>query len=388
MSAASGSGGGGNAGGTPSSGGHAAGDAHEAGPWHLRSRPEDFRVEEEPLYFASGEGDHTFVFVEKRGRTTEQVARDLARAAGVAPRDVGYAGRKDRHAITRQWLSAPGLDPDRALGLPLPGARVLDARRHPHKLRTGQLKANRFEITLRGPGRDALERVRVRARTLVERGLPNRFGVQRYGRDGDNVEQARALLAGGRGPRDRRAARFLISALQSEVFDAVLDERIEAYDGVRPGDLARVEASGGLFWVEDLAREAPRAAAFEISATGPIPGTKTRAPRGEVAALEAAVLARLGLPDPADWRLPRGVRARGTRRPLRVRPAALSIELLAGAEAADAGDPDGEGLRLVCSLPPGSYVTVLIDALVGAGNVVDVAPGRPSPDAPPEPGVP
>ena len=250
------------------------------GPVHaIRTRPEDFVVVEEPLYRPSGQGTHLFLRVEKRGRTTEQVARELARAAGVAPRDVGYAGRKDRHALTTQWFSLPGGDPERALDLELTDARVLEAHRHEHKLRTGQLRGNRFEIVLRGEGGDDLAVVRERARALVERGLPNRYGDQRFGRDGDNASRARALLGGGRPPRDRRAARFLLSALQSEVFNAVLDARGERFDDVELGDLARVEASGGLFWVDDPERERPRAAAFEISATGPIFGTRARPPR-------------------------------------------------------------------------------------------------------------
>jgi tRNA pseudouridine13 synthase len=115
----------------------------------LRSEPEDFRVDEIPLYAASGEGGHTFVRVEKRLRNTEELARELARAAGARPADVGYAGRKDRVAVTTQWFSVPGLAPEAALALELHGARVIEAHRHPHKLRTGQLRGNRFEIVAR-----------------------------------------------------------------------------------------------------------------------------------------------------------------------------------------------------------------------------------------------
>ena len=102
----------------------------------LRATPEDFLVDEVAAFAPSGEGSHTFVRIEKRLRTTTEVARDLARAAGVAARDVGFAGRKDRMAVTRQWFSLPGVDPERALSFDLPGVRVLEAARHPHKLRT------------------------------------------------------------------------------------------------------------------------------------------------------------------------------------------------------------------------------------------------------------
>jgi tRNA pseudouridine13 synthase len=341
----------------------------------IRSRPEDFLVVEEPLYPASGDGKHTFLFVEKRNRTTEQLARALASAAGIQARDVGYAGRKDRHAVTRQWFSLPGIDPAEARAFELADARVLEAVRHGHKLRTGQLRSNRFEIVLRGEGDESIEVLRERAAALGRRGMPNRYGTQRFGRDGSNAERARQMLESGRAPRDRRAGRFLISALQSEVFDAVLDERIEAIDSVEEGDLARVEQSGGLFWVDDVERDRARAAAFEISATGPIFGTRTREPRGAVAALERAVLDRFGLPAAEDLNLPRGIRARGTRRPLRVRPEGLEIEPL---------DHD-PGLRIRCSLPSGSYVTVLLDCLVG--SIRDASRGANSPDEPDDAGV-
>lgn len=329
--------------------------------YSIRNEPEDFVVIEKPMYLPTGEGGHTFLYVEKRGRTTEQVANELARASGVSARDVGYAGRKDRHALTSQWFSLPDLDPENALAFELTSATVLEARRHGHKLKTGHLRGNRFEIVLRGQG-DSFELVTERAAEILRRGLPNRYGEQRFGMKGDNANEARKLLAGGKPPRDRRAARFLVSALQSEIFNAVLDERAETFDRVELGDLARVEESGGLFWVDDLERELPRAEAFEISATGPIFGTKVRAPKGYVAEIECRVFERFGLPtDPADpdkplkLKLPRGIRARGTRRPLRVLPSDLKITALDG----------GEGLRLECGLPPGAYVTVLLDALVG-----------------------
>ena len=133
------------------------------------------------------------------------------------------------------------------------------------------------------------------------------------------------------------------------------------FDGVLLGDVARVEESGGLIWVDDLERERPRAMAFEISATGPIFGTKMRAPKQDAARLERAVFDRFELPDLADLRLPRGIRARGGRRPLRVRPEGLRVESIEG----------GPGLKLSCWLPPGAYVTVLMDELFG--TVVDAS---------------
>ncbi|MDJ0846764.1 MAG: tRNA pseudouridine(13) synthase TruD [Myxococcota bacterium] len=311
--------------------------------------PDDFRVDEVPLYAPSGEGGHTFVHVEKRCRSTEEVARALARAAGVAPRDVGYAGRKDRFAVTTQWFSVPGLPPEQARRLELPGVRVLAADAHPHKLRTGQLRANRFAITLRDPGAPFAALGRNLAR-LVERGMPNRFGEQRFGREGDNAERGRGLLAGSLRVRDRREARFLVSAFQAEVFNAVLADRAPDFDRVQRGDVAVVHESGGLFLVEDPEREAPRAAAFEISPTGPVFGTRVRRPEGLPGERERAILAEHGIDE--SLRPPRGLRLRGGRRALRVQPQEARLAELR------------EGVQLEFTLPPGSYATVLVEELL------------------------
>jgi tRNA pseudouridine13 synthase len=323
-------------------------------PWHP-AEPEDFVVDEIPLYAPSGEGGHTFVRIEKIDATTEEVARALARAAGVAPRDVGYAGRKDRRAVTRQWLSVPGLDPERALVLDLPRARVLEAARHPHKLRTGHLRANRFEIALRGLDATSAVRAQARLAHFGAAGFPNRFGAQRFGRDGDNAARGAALLAGRERVRDRRAARFLVSALQAAVFNEVLARRPLPLEALECGDVAQVEASGGLFVVEDLAREAPRAAAFEISATGPIFGTREIEPRGEPLRREREAVAAHGIDPDVPLAPPPGVRVHGTRRALRARPESASF-------ARSDTDPDAWMLRV--TLASGCYATVLVEELL------------------------
>jgi tRNA pseudouridine13 synthase len=317
----------------------------------LRVTPEDFRVDEVPLYPAAREGEHTFVRIEKRLRTTEQVARDLARATGVSPRDVGYAGRKDRRAVATQWFSVPGLDPERALELGLPGARVLEAARHRHKLRTGQLRANRFDIAVDGVDDALYEAALERLQRVRALGFPNRFGAQRFGRDGRNAERALRLLQGERAAGSRRAARFLLSALQASVFNAALAARPSPPHVLECGDVAVRHDSGGLFVVEDPALEAARAAAWEISATGPIFGSRTVEPVGAVAARERAALVEHGV-DPDALRLPRGVRLRGSRRALRARP---EDALLART---------GKRLRLRFALPTGSYATVFIGELL------------------------
>ncbi|MBW2313632.1 MAG: tRNA pseudouridine(13) synthase TruD [Deltaproteobacteria bacterium] len=322
-----------------------------------RFEPDDFVVDEIPAYPPSGSGGHTFLQVEKRGWTTEALARVLARAAGVGPRDVGYAGRKDRHAVTTQWFSVPGFDPEAALALDLDRVRVLEATPHESKLRTGHLRGNRFTVTLHdvdaGDARAASDRLD----RLARDGMPNRFGRQRFGHDGDNAAGGIALLRGETRPRDRREARFLLSALQSAVFNEALHRRALPLGELEVGDVAVVHPSGGLFVVEDLTREAPRAAAFEVSPTGPLFGTRSGrrdpAPEGAPAAREAEAAASLGVDLSAPLTLPRGVRLPGARRALRVRPEEPGVE------------HEADRLRLRFTLPPGSYATVLLEELSG-----------------------
>ena len=318
---------------------------------HFES-PEDFVVEELPAYEPQGEGEHTFLWIEKRLRNTDDVARELARAAGVSPRDVGYAGRKDRFAVARQYFSVPGLPVATALGLRLEDARVLRATPHRHKLRTGHLAGNRFELRVRGSGPEQVARSEQARPGLVEVGLPNRFGGQRFGRGGDNVERGRRLLAGEPLKVDRRKARFLVSALQAAVFNEVLRTRSLRLDEVEEGDLARRTDSGGIFRVEDVAAENQRARRFEISATGPIFGTRVESPTGAVAAREREAMATFGL-DSDPLLAPKGVRMRGARRPLRVPVHNLSLE------------HERETLHIRFELPAGSFATVFLEELLG-----------------------
>jgi tRNA pseudouridine13 synthase len=304
------------------------------------------------LYPPSGEGEHTFVRVEKRLCTTEEVASALARAAGVSARDVGYAGRKDRVAVATQWLSVPRLDPSHALRLTVDGVRVLEAVRHGHKLRTGQLCGNRFQIAVRDVGAGECEGARERLEHLCRVGMPNTFGAQRFGRGGRNIELGSRLLRGEGRPKDRRNARFAISALQSAVFNDVLDSRPTGLDELETGDVAMLHSSGGQFLVEDAESEQPRATAFEISPTGPIFGTRVIEPGGLVALRERAALEARGISLETLQR-PRGIRLRGARRALRVCPKHAQIREMC------------DGFWLDFELPPGSYATVLIRAVLG-----------------------
>ena len=289
----------------------------------IRCRLEDFEVEEVPLYPPCGEGEHTFLLVEKRGIDTEAVVRDLERELRLPRLGIGYAGRKDRWAVTRQWFSLPRIEPAAALALGGQSWSVLDATKHVHKLRTGDLVGNRFRIVVREVAATGAVAVGERLDEIARRGMPNRFGRQRFGREGDNATLGAAILRGDRAGRDgrrgdRRQLRFLVSALQSSLFNQVLERRPAPPWQLVDGDLAMVHRSGGLFLVGDAAAESARAASLEISPTGPIFGAKMRQPAGAVRELEESVWREQGLPSWDDLELPRGLHVDGTRRALRV----------------------------------------------------------------------
>lgn len=310
-------------------------------------------VDELAAELPQGSGEHLWVLVEKRGAGTEFVASALARAFDVDDRDVGYAGRKDRWAVARQWFSFPGVDPSRAVGLELEGIEILDSARHSHRLRTGHLLGNRFQIRVRELAPGDLELALERATSIRTKGLPNRYGQQRFGRRGDNAEWGRRLLAGEQVGVARREARFHLSALQSEVFNHVLDHRPWPIDQVVDGDVVWVHDTEGVLLVRSAAVVADEVARFEVSATGPIFGRRCRPAAGEPAAIEAAALVACGVdPDPRSWRLARGLDLPGSRRPVRVRVEGLSLRA------------DGSNSALLeVELPAGAYATVLLEAL-------------------------
>jgi tRNA pseudouridine13 synthase len=330
----------------------------------IRSQIDDFEVEELPLYLPCGEGEHTFLLVEKRGVDTEAVARDLARELGVPPLAIGYAGRKDRWAVTRQWISVPRVPPPIALALTGPSWSVLDAISHRHKLRTGDLAGNRFRVVVRGVCAALAASAAQRLAEIGRLGMTNRFGRQRFGREGDNAAAGAAVLRGERVRGDRRHARFLVSALQSALFNQVLERRPVPPWQLLDGDLAVVHRSGGLFLVPDAAAEAARAAALEISPTGPIYGGKMRPAAGAVAELEAAVWREQGLGSWRELSPPRGLSVDGARRALRVPVGGASARVL-----------DDDALELRFELEAGSYATVLIEEVL-LGQEIEEGPAR------------
>jgi tRNA pseudouridine13 synthase len=320
----------------------------------LRATPEDFRVDEVPAYLPAGTGPHLYLRIEKRGRTTRDALRTLAAALGVPDRDAGYAGQKDKDAVTTQWLSFPvAKDPDPAQ-LAAPGLTVLEVSRHQNKLRTGHVRANRFGVVVRGGD---LARAEACAAALSARGLPNFYGPQRFGVEGNNAAIGRALVRGertpeaGRAARDRFLRRLSISAFQSHLFNRWLSARMA--DGLFAtaieGEVLKKLDTGGLFNCADPAVDGPRVARFEVSPAGPMFGHKLRPATGPALAREEAILAADGiaLSDFARG----GGEAEGTRRPARL-PIAIALSAV----------PDG--YLAAFELPRGGYATVVMRELM------------------------
>ena len=347
----------------------------------IKTEPEDFIVEELPLYEPSGVGTHTFFAIRKRDLGTLEAINRIARELHVNARHIGYAGLKDKRAVTTQALSVEGIAPEKVLALELPAIEVLWAKPHPHKLRVGHLRGNRFEITVREVAPDALKTTRSTMERLEKEGVPNRFGTQRFGYHNDSHLIGKALvqdewetavryLVTAEGDIARRVHRemarhsaekavasipnrlrkLFLSAYQAHLFNLVLEQRLPQLGHLIDGDIAIKHSNGAPFLVENAAIEQPRADAFEISPSGPIFGYKMRKPIGTVQALEATVLATEGV-TPEAFRKVAGIRLPGTRRPLRMPVEGHQVA------AVDLG------LRLAFTLPPGGYATVVLEEL-------------------------
>lgn len=316
----------------------------------LRASPEDFIVTEVLGYAADGDGEHVLLEVEKREVNTAWLARELARFAGVPPRAVGYAGLKDRHAVTRQSFSvqlAGRQEPDWS-AFAHDGVRILSSARHRRKLKRGALAGNRFDITVRDVQGDHERAGKVLA-AIQARGVPNYFGVQRFGHGGANVERALAMFAGRRVDRDTRS--LLISAARSRIFNAVLAERVECglWDQPLEGEIWCLDGSRAWFGPEpftDTLRR--RLSDADIHPSGPMWGRGELPTQARVRDLEREVA--------GTWQeLATGLEMQGLeqgRRPLRLVPRQMYWQW-----------HDENTLMVGFGLPSGSYATVVMREL-------------------------
>lgn len=310
----------------------------------IGDRPEHFVVEEIPAYEPSGEGDHTYVWVEKRLQNTRDVAGHIARAAGVPIREIGYAGLKDRRAVTRQWFSLPVRSRAPSEWQLPEGVTVLEVSRHRNKLRTGHLIGNRFSLTFVDVPEGGKERAERILQRIAQGGVGNYFGPQRFGRGGQNLSSAMAWLAEGARPPRGTDPKLLSSVLQSEHFNRYAARRLTERGRLLEGDVVRLAGSGAHFVVEDLAAEQPRLDAGDIVLTGPMIGPRGLHARGAAQELELTLAEELGLSSELLERL--GQHAPGTRRDLLLLPSEATLN-----------EPEPGCLHFSFRLPAGAYAT-------------------------------
>jgi tRNA pseudouridine13 synthase len=315
----------------------------------IKAEPAHFVVEEIPLYAPAGEGEHVYVRLTRQGWATRALQQRLISLFGLREVDVGCAGLKDKQARATQTFSLLLHDVDEAtvarrIQEVLP-VEVAWTKRHRNKLRRGHLLGNRFRIVVLNPEPEAMARAEGIAQALQSHGLPNFYGLQRFGMDGDNAQRGREVLF-GRGPRERWLKRFLLSAYQAALFNAWLTERIRRgwFERLLTGDIAKKTDTGGLFEVMEAAVELPRFQRREITYTGPIYGARMRWASGEPGELERSVLEAAEV----TTEVLRQARLDGSRRPARLYLDDLSIE------------SHPKGLLFTFTLPKGAYATTVL----------------------------
>ncbi len=322
-----------------------------SGTGKLRSVPEDFKVYENLSFAPSGEGEHAFLQIQKAGENTEYIARQLARFADVRQRDIGYAGLKDRHAVTTQWFSVwlPGKTEPNWTAIETPSLKVLQNVRHARKLKRGVLSGNRFEITICDFEGDR-NKVIKQLSSIKANGIANYYGEQRFGHNGQNVNRALAMFRGEKVKREQRS--LYLSAVRSYLFNQILSIRVAEgiWNKALHGDTYLFDRSQSYFKSQlPDAEILSRVEAKTIHPSGVLWGKGELDVAGEALVIEQKVIE-------ANVELAQGLIANGldkSRRSLRVNVDDLEWDFV-----------DQATLKLAFTLPAGSYATALLRELI------------------------
>ncbi|MGI9279093.1 MAG: tRNA pseudouridine(13) synthase TruD [Endozoicomonas sp.] len=317
------------------------------GQCSFKSLPDDFIVEEELPFVPDGEGEHAYINLQKTGENTDWVAGQLARFAGVKRSAVSYAGRKDRHGITRQWFSVwlPGQDSPEWSELNSDVLEVIDATRHGKKLKTGALKGNRFIITLRDVG-VSHELLEERLNQIATQGVPNYFGTQRFGHEGVNIDRSLLMFSGSfKAHRNKRS--IYLSAARSWLFNQVLSERVgqENWTHYLEGDIPGFQDSGSLILRDHDEDLMARIATGEVSLTAPMWGRGELLSGADCRKMEEEIAAR-------NLLLCEGLEREGLkqeRRAIRLVPVSMGWHWLSD-----------DSIKLEFSLPKGCFATAVL----------------------------
>ncbi len=319
----------------------------------IRSQPEDFQVDETLSFQPEGEGEHMLLRLRKRNTNTDWLAQQLAVFVGTSGRDVGYAGLKDRDAVTSQWFSVripSGVEPDWSQ-LESDEVQVLEAVRHRRKLRRGALAQNRFCLRLRDLEGDTYD-IEQRLERISIQGVPNYFGEQRFGHDQKNLAKANQLFSGDLKKVTKHKRGIYLSAARSYLFNLILAGRVEqgSWNQALSGDLMLLDGSRSHFpvsEVDEVIRQ--RMVDLDIHPTGPLWGKGQQQIAGTAEELERVIL-----DNHKEWTA--GLIRLGLnhdRRALRARVIDLRWNWM-----------DQKNLEISFGLNPGSYATMVLREVI------------------------
>ena len=319
----------------------------------IRTFSADFKVDEKFAFDISGEGEHALLHIKKQDTNTDWLSRQISKLAGVRQVDVSYAGLKDRNAITTQWFSVwlPGKpDPDWSL-LNSENVQILESCRHNRKLRRGSLRGNKFTLIVRDIDGDSSD-LEQRINRIKTDGIPNYFGEQRFGIDGQNLEKATIMFSGKR-VKDRFKRSIYLSAARSAMFNEILSQRVSMNKWVEAisGDVMLLDNSHSYFLAEDIDSEIVRRInEHDIHPSGPLWGEGELLSKGQVAILENQLVEQF----PVFDRGLKNARLKQERRALRLSVKDLVWEF----------DAAEKQLELSFFLPAGGYATSVLRELI------------------------
>ncbi len=318
----------------------------------IKDYPEDFEVEEIPAYLPSGEGEHLFLWIEKRNLSSDEMVTRISRALNIPSSEIGVAGKKDRVAVTKQFVSIPKKAEANLTALDDPCIMVHSCTPHTNKLVVGHNRGNKFQIKIRNIRESTEESITQIAHTIQAHGFANFYGPQRFGSKGDTADIGFKILRGETADLPKQwlnkgKKKFALSAAQSYLYNRYLLRRLVelGQDSLLLGDVV-FKSTGGIFKVDDLEAERARFMNKEINPAGPIFGKKTYASSDEAADFEEKILSEAGIDRSVFQQF--GKMMMGTRRANICRPDAFSWTL------------EGDTLELAFTLPSGSYATVLL----------------------------
>ncbi|PIK15228.1 tRNA pseudouridine(13) synthase TruD [Halobacteriovorax sp. JY17] len=318
----------------------------------IKEECEHFLVDEIPLYEPEGLGQHIYLLIRKTNLNTTDIVKSLCELFKITDKDIGYAGLKDKRAITTQWFSLSlGATADIAevckkISSSLENVEILKSSKHLNKLKTGHLIANRFTVTISNTTKDSFQNAEKILELINQNGLPNFYGEQRFGSKGDNADIGREVLTGKKKVKKHWLKKMYISAYQSELFNSWLTSRISdnLFNELIPGDLLQKSEGGRSFPFDTNKDHLQEFKRGEISYTGPIFGSKVTGPTLQAAEREELIFSK----DEVTLEDLKKMKVQGTRRSAKVFPQSIEIE------------KEDQNIILSFTLPAGSYATILL----------------------------